>query len=100
MTKAKPLYQPEKEICWSGPPTANDSDTANSLLQKMLQSPSSWIKQAGEVSTLALDIVPPAEHVNPVTVTPEQRAENTRRMAMEDSIRNAYTATFYKCRTS
>ena len=51
-------------------------------------------KQAGEVSTLALDIVPPAEHVNPVTVTPEQRAENTRRMAMEDSIRNAYTATF------
>ena len=48
-------------------------------------------KQAGEVSTLALDIVPPAEHVNPVIVTPEQRAENTRRMAMEDSIRNAYT---------
>ena len=27
-------------------------------------------------------------------VTPEQRAENNRRMALEDSIRNAYVATF------
>lgn len=51
-------------------------------------------KQAGEVNEQDLDIVPPTESNKPVSVTPEQRAENTRRMAEEDSIRNAYTSTF------
>ena len=40
------------------------------------------------------DIVPPPEKANLPAVTDEQRAENTRRMAQEDSIRNAYVATF------
>jgi len=40
------------------------------------------------------DIVPPSEKANLPAVTDEQRAENTRRMAQEDSIRNAYVATF------
>ncbi len=48
----------------------------------------------GEVHTLKLDIIPPAEGANLPEVTPEQRAENDRRTAMEDSIRNAYVATF------
>lgn len=40
------------------------------------------------------DLVPPrAAKVN-VAVTPEQAAENDRRKAAEDSIRNAYTSTF------
>lgn len=51
-------------------------------------------KNAGEAYTLPLDIVPPAEGANLPEVTPEQRAENDRRMAREDSIRNAYVATF------
>lgn len=51
-------------------------------------------KQAGEVNEQDLDIVPPTESNKPVSVTPEQRAGNTRRMAEEDSIRNAYTSTF------
>lgn len=51
-------------------------------------------KNAGEAYTLPLDIVPPAEGANLPEVTPEQRAENDRRMAHEDSIRNAYVATF------
>ena len=51
-------------------------------------------KQAGEVNEQDLDIVPPTESNKLVSVTPEQRAENTRRMAEEDSIRNAYTSTF------
>lgn len=51
-------------------------------------------RQAGETGELPLDIVPPAENSRPVAVTPEQRAENNRRMAEEDSIRNAYTSTF------
>ncbi len=51
-------------------------------------------KQPGETATLALDIVPPAENITSETVTPEQRAENNRRLAQEDSVRNAYTATF------
>ena len=41
-----------------------------------------------------MDIVPPSEIANLPEVTPEQRAENDRRLAQEDSIRNAYTATF------
>ncbi len=51
-------------------------------------------KKAGESYTLDLDIVPPVEGANMPEVTPEQRAENDRRFAEEDSIRNAYIATF------
>lgn len=41
------------------------------------------------------DIVPPPENFNEPEVTPEQRAENDRLMAREDSIRNAYVATMF-----
>ena len=51
-------------------------------------------KKPGDVYSLDLDIVPPAEEIRLPEVTPEQRAENNRRMAQEDSIRNAYVATF------
>ena len=51
-------------------------------------------KNEGETYTLPLDIVPPAEGANLPEVTPEQRAENDRRMAHEDSVRNAYVSTF------
>ena len=43
---------------------------------------------------LSLDIVPPPERVRMPEVTPEQRAENDRRFAEEDSLRHAYEATF------
>ena len=52
-------------------------------------------KQEGDLFAEAFDIVPPVENANLPEVTPEQRAENDRRMAQEDSIRNAYTATFF-----
>ena len=48
----------------------------------------------GDAFSLPIDIVPPVEKAVTVTVTPEQRAENNRRFAAEDSIRNAYVATF------
>ena len=51
-------------------------------------------KTAGETYSLKLDVIPPAEGANMPEVTAEQRAENSRRMAVEDSIRNAYVATF------
>ena len=51
-------------------------------------------KKAGEAYSIEMDIIPPVEGVNMPEVTPEQRAENSRRMAVEDSIRNAYVATF------
>ena len=41
-----------------------------------------------------ITLVPPAEKVSLPPVTPEQRAENDRRFAYEDSVRNAYRATF------
>ena len=43
---------------------------------------------------LSLDIVPPAGDSTLPDVTPEQRAENDIRFNREDSIRNAYIATF------
>ena len=42
----------------------------------------------------SIDIVPPPENVRLPEVTPEQRAENDRRTAYEDSLRHAYEATF------
>ena len=51
-------------------------------------------KEPGAAFSVDLDIVPPTESANLPEVTPEQRAENDRRLAHEDSIRNAYTATF------
>lgn len=51
-------------------------------------------KKEGEAYSIDMDIVPPTEGVNLLAVTPEQRAENDCRMAEEDSIRNAYVATF------
>jgi transglutaminase-like putative cysteine protease len=51
-------------------------------------------KKAGEAYSIDLDIIPPVEGAIMPEVTPEQRAENSRRMALEDSIRNAYVATF------
>ena len=49
--------------------------------------------EAGEVCELDLDIVPPPVHFDKPNVTPEQRANNDKLMAREDSIRNAYVAT-------
>lgn len=51
-------------------------------------------KQQGMLIDLPIDIVPPAENVRQVEVTPEQRARNNTRLAQEDSIRNAYIGTF------
>lgn len=51
-------------------------------------------KKEGDIYTVDFDIVPPVENANLPEVTPEQRAENDRRLAREDSIRNAYVATF------
>lgn len=44
--------------------------------------------------TEAVDIVPPVGHAALPFVPAEQRAENNRRLAAEDSMRNAYTSTF------
>ncbi len=50
--------------------------------------------EGGESLSLALDIVPPVARDNMPDVTAEQRAENDRRLAEEDSVRNAYENTF------
>ena len=44
---------------------------------------------------IAFESVPPAENAVLPEVTEEQRAENDRRMAQEDSIRLEYVGTFY-----
>ena len=52
--------------------------------------------ERSEVLTLrgeGLDITPPAVSANLPSVTPEQREENNRRLALEDSIRHTYEAT-------
>ncbi len=56
-------------------------------------------KKAGDLFSTTLDITPPAEHPFLPEVTPEQRAENDRRLAEEDALRNAYIATFPNAET-
>lgn len=51
--------------------------------------------KSGDTFSLVLDVIPPAEGANLPEVTEKQRTENSCRMAEEDSIRNAYVATFY-----
>lgn len=48
----------------------------------------------GQSGTMNLDITVPTEKAHIPDVSPEQRAENDRRFALEDSIRHAYIATF------
>ena len=50
--------------------------------------------KAGDNFRSEVFVVPPKENEKLPPVTEEQRAENTRRMEQEDSIRNAYTSTF------
>lgn len=51
-------------------------------------------RKEGDKFEVDIDIVPPVENVVLPAVTPEQRAENDRRLVQEDSIRNAYVTTF------
>ena len=44
---------------------------------------------------IEMDVVPPVESARLPDVTDEQRLENARRMEYEDSLRNAYVATFF-----
>ena len=52
-------------------------------------------KKGSKIGHLEMEVVPPVENVQLPEVTDEQRAENTRRMEYEDSLRNAYVATFF-----
>ncbi len=51
-------------------------------------------KSPGTNATYEIEIVPPAESANIPAVTEAQRTENNRRLAVEDSIRSVYEATF------
>lgn len=57
-------------------------------------------KENDIIEHMAFEIVPPEENADIPAVTPEQRAENDRRMILEDSIRNAYTATFFNAKSA
>ncbi|MBE6336601.1 MAG: transglutaminase domain-containing protein [Lentimicrobiaceae bacterium] len=51
-------------------------------------------KENGSEMIVEYDITPPAENAKMPEVTAEMRAENDRRFAYEDSLRNAYIASF------
>lgn len=51
-------------------------------------------KRSGLNDSIELDMVPPTGYDNAPRLTPEQIEKNKERLAHEDSIRNAYTATF------
>ena len=51
-------------------------------------------KKSGDEMIIEYEITPPAQNAKMPEVTAEMRAENDRRFAYEDSIRNAYIATF------
>ena len=52
-------------------------------------------KEGSDIPHLEMEVVPPVENAQLPDVTDHQRAMNTRRMEYEDSLRNAYVATFY-----
>ena len=52
------------------------------------------------IAHIEMEVVPPVENAQLPDVTDEQRAENTRRMEYEDSLRNAYVATFFTAQTA
>jgi transglutaminase-like putative cysteine protease len=51
--------------------------------------------QVGDPIDLPIDIVPPVEGLIPSSASDEQKAENARRLAEEDRLRNQYISTFY-----
>ncbi|MBR5833538.1 MAG: transglutaminase domain-containing protein [Bacteroidales bacterium] len=56
-------------------------------------------EKGSDIAHIEMEVVPPVENAQLPDVTDEQRAENTRRMEYEDSLRNAYVATFYTAQT-
>ena len=56
-------------------------------------------EKGSDIKHIEMEVVPPVENAQLPDVTDEQRAENTRRMEYEDSLRNAYVATFYTAQT-
>ena len=55
--------------------------------------------EGSDIAHIEMEVVPPVENAQLPDVTDEQRAENTRRMEYEDSLRNAYVATFFTAQT-
>ena len=52
-------------------------------------------EEGSVIPHIEMEVVPPVENAQLPDVTPEQRAENMCRMEYEDSLRNAYVATFF-----
>jgi len=81
-------------LVWASTPTAlafeKVSFATDSLLTLHL---SSLNFTPSTLNSIDLDITSPSVSAHLPTVTPEQRAENDRRLALEDSIRHAYEAT-------
>ena len=57
-------------------------------------------EKGSDIPHLEMEVVPPVENAQLPDVTDEQRAENTRRMEYEDSLRNSYVATFFTAQTA
>ena len=66
----------------------------DSTITLTLSDPSDKSDQSDPSDILFLTIVPPTPGKAKVEPTPEKAAANARRLAYEDSLRNAYTATF------
>ena len=65
----------------------------DSTMTLQLGAPASC-RQAGETPALQFEMVPPVAGEPKVVASEEETAANARRLAYEDSLRNAYTATF------
>lgn len=65
----------------------------DSTMTLQLGAPASC-RQAGETPALQFEMVPPVAGAPKVVATEEETSANAKRLAYEDSLRNAYTATF------
>jgi len=81
-------------LVWASTPTALALEKVSFATDTLLTLHLSSLNfKLSSLNSIDLDITPPSVSAHLPTVTPEQRAENDRRLALEDSIRHAYEAT-------
>ena len=80
-------------LIWVSTPTAIALQEAHFATDSLITIQLGSQDLTTSLASLDIDVTPPPVSTSLPTVSPEQRAENNRRLAVEDSIRHAYEAT-------
>ena len=80
-------------LIWVSTPTSLAFQEVHFALDSLVTLRLGGAEQLQRLRSYPMDVVPPAASPSQPEVSAEQRAENSRRLAIEDSIRHAYEAT-------